>query len=254
MSILDMAVPAENAVESINALVYGESGSGKTYLSGTGRENGKNDLIIDLEGGTITNAAAGSDVNVLRVKTYEELLKVIEALEENPERFEWVTVDSLSKVQEFIWEYILDAERSGRNPSRSKYRKELQEWGEAQERFKEIISRLKACDANVIHLVRSELDIDEESQEFQRPAVHGKQGVISQWVCGEMDLVGYLRVAEKDGRQYRRIEFNKQPEFWAKDRFGIFAKPQANMTLERLTDILLAASKKKKKDTKEEGK
>lgn len=249
MSILDLAVPASETVESINALIYGSNGAGKTRLAGSGRDKGKNDLIIATERGTVSAARANSEANVLRVNTYEELLEAIEAIEDNPDRFEWVILDSLTKTQDLIWDYLLDP-RSGRNPSRSKYKKELQEYGEEQERLKEIVNRLVNCDSNVIFTALTELAVDEEAQEFRRPQIHGKQGEVAEWVCGQVDLLGYLRVATLKGETVRRLDFGKKPEYYAKDRFDVFKGPQINLTLEKMTNELLEAGVNEKEESK----
>lgn len=238
MSILDTATPVQDTVESVNMLIFGESGSGKTHFAGTGREAGANDLIIAVEQGTVSAARSGSKANVLHAKDYNTLVSIVEAVEAEPDRFEWVILDSLTKTQDIIWKHILD-ESINRNNNRSRYKKELQEYGEAQERLKEIVERLVSCDANVIFTAQAELDVDEESQEFQRPMLHGKQGAIAQWVCAQVDLVCYLRVSQRDGKEFRRFAFNKASEYTAKDRFAIFKTPVRNLTLENLTKALL---------------
>ena len=240
MSILDLATPVQETVESINMVLYGDNGVGKTHFAGSGRDHGKNDLIIAVEQGTVSAARAGSQASVLHAKDYDTLMQIIEAVEAEPDRFEWVVLDSLTKTQDLIWDHILGT-ATERNPSRSRYKKELQEYGEAQERLKEIVERLVSCEANVIFTAQAELDVDEESQEYKRPQLHGRQGAIAQWVCAQVDLVGYLRVAKYKGKTYRRFEFNKEPEFYAKDRFAAFPTFVPNLTLEKMTDTLLGA-------------
>lgn len=238
MGILDMAAPVQESVESINALIFGDSGSGKTVFAGSGSER---DLIIAVEQGTVSAARQGSKAQVLHAKDYDTLMEIIEAIESEPDRFDWVILDSLTKTQDIIWDHILDTATTA-NPSRSRYKKELQEYGEAQERLKEIVERLVSSEANVIFTALAELDVDEESQEFRRPQLHGKNGAVAQWVCGQVDLVGFLRVARSGQEEFRRMDFNKKPQFWAKDRFGVFTKAVKNLTLEKLTDILTKAS------------
>lgn len=253
MSILDTATPVQEQVESINMLLYADNGVGKTHFSGTGRGKGEKDLIIAVEQGTVSAARTGSKAKTIAVKDYDTLMEIIEAIEDEPDRFEWVTLDSLTKTQDLIWKHILDSALV-KNPSRSRYKKELQEYGEAQERLKEIVERLVSCDANVIFTAQAELDVDEEAQEFKRPQLHGQKGALAQWVCAQVDLVCYLRVAYKDGKMYRRFEFNKHPEFYAKDRFSVFTSPVPNLTLANMTKALLDAGTEKAPENKTENK
>lgn len=241
-NILDLATPAVESVESINVLLHGDSGAGKTVFAGSGREEGKNDLILAIEQGTLSAARRGSKANVLPIKTWEELDAAVTAICDDPERFDWVIVDSLTKMQDLIWSHILD-EAVGRNPSRSPFKKELQEYGEAQQRLSSIIERLNSSDANIIYTALSELHVDEEANEFKMPSIHGQSGKLAAWVCAQMDVVAYISVARnKDRKEFRKFQFNKTPEVFAKDRLNIFPKPVANLTLEKFTDKLLEES------------
>lgn len=242
MGILDNIAPASKTVESINALVYGDSGVGKTYFAGSGSEKGKNDLLIAIEHGTVSAANAGSEVNVLKINTWDEFMEAIEAIVDNPHRFGWVIVDSLTKLQDLIWKDILDT-AVGKNPARSPYKRELQEYGEAQLRFRSVIERLNSSDANVLYTALSVLATDEESNEFKMPSIHGQKGDLAAWTCAQMDIVGNIRVLRKDGQLFRAFTFSKSPEIFAKDRFGVFTKSVKNLSLAKFTDTLLEAGK-----------
>lgn len=254
MSILDQALPASETVESVNALVYGDSGSGKTTFAGSGRDNGKNDLILAIEHGTASTARAGSQVNVLPIKSWDDLVSAVDALVDDPGRFEWVIVDSLTKMQDLIWEHIIK-EATDRSPNRSAFKKELQEYGEAQLRFTSIVERLNGSDVNVIYTALAELHTDEEANDFQMPSIHGQQGRLAAWTCAQVDVLCYLKVAKSPkGTEYRRFQFNKTTDVFAKDRFQLFPKPAPNLTLEEFTDKLLEgnATEAKESDEKNE--
>lgn len=239
MSILDQIKPVSETVESVNALVYGQSGSGKTVFGGSGTER---DLIVAIEHGTSSAARQGSKASVIDIRTWDELDELVTALTDDPERFDWIIIDSLTKMQDLIWEDILD--NAVRNsPNRSPYKRELQEYGEAQMRLTSIVERLNGSDANVIYIALSELQTDEEANEFQMPSIHGQGGKLSAWVCAQMDIVCYISVArDRERNTFRKFQFNKSPEVFAKDRFDIFRNPVKNLTLQRLTDKLQEGS------------
>ncbi|MDD2326255.1 MAG: AAA family ATPase [Alphaproteobacteria bacterium] len=240
MSILDLATPVSDTVESVNMIVYGDSGVGKTVFSGSGRDKGKNDLILAVEHGTSSAGRAGSKANVLTVRKWTELVEAIDELIEDPDRFDWVIVDSLTKVQDLIWEHIIGEARRN-NPGRNVYARELQEWGAAQLMLTEVVERLNGSEVNVIYTALAELGTDEEAQEFKLPSIHGKGGKLAAWVCAQADVVAYMSVGRTSkGTEYRKFQFNKSPEVFAKDRFNLFpGKPVANVTLEKFTDKLL---------------
>lgn len=238
MSILDLAVPVEENVESVSLLLYGDSGSGKTTFLGSGRDNGKHDLIIGVEKGTVSAARAGSKVNVLPVKDLEHLFQIVEAIEDEPHRFEWVCIDGITKLQDVIWTAII-TDAVSKRPNRSRFTREIQEYGEAQAILKEIVQRLVDSDANVIFTATTDLFQDENAETVARPNIHGKDGGIARWVTEQVDVVCYLTVGEMKGKTYRKFSFNKSDHFWSKDRFQVFEKPVANLTLEKYTQKLL---------------
>lgn len=237
-SILDLAQPVEEVSTSVNMLLYGDSGTGKTRFAGSGRELGKNDLIIDIEGGTISAARSHSKANTIRVKSYDQLMEIIEAIEEDPDRFEWVVVDSITKMQDLIWQKIL-GNAITKNPSRSPHTRELQEYGEAQSRLKDIVERLNQSEANILWTALADSEIDEDGNTQKLPSIQGKQGKISAWVCAQMDIVAYLKVLTVNNKTVRAMFFNKQPEFYAKDRLMLFPKGQKNLTLDTFTKKIL---------------
>lgn len=245
MSILDQAQPVSDTQEAVTVLLYGASGAGKTRFLGSGRENGKNDLIIAVENGTVSASRAGSQANVIKPKNWAEMEAIVKAIEDEPDRFEWVCLDSLTQLQDFIWDCIIE-EKVANNPSRSRYTRELQEYGENQARTKAVVSRLIGSGANVIFTATEDLDVDEEGNKFKLPSIHGKNGALAMWCAAKPDIVGHLTVAKNpsDGQLFRRFQFFKTPGAIGKDRFDVFTRPQANLTLEKFTDILLAAGQK----------
>lgn len=241
-NILDSAKPVSEVSTSVNMLLYGDSGVGKTVFAGSGRENGKNDLIIDVEGGTLSAARSKSQSNVIPATDYDTFVSIVEAIEKEPDRFEWVVVDSLTKLQDVIWNKILE-EAVAKNPSRSPYKRELQEYGEAQSRLKDLVERLKNSEANVLFVTLADTEVDEDGNNVRVPAIHGSQGRVQAWVSAQMDVVAYLRVVQTKEGNVRVTHFNKTPEFYAKDRLKMYpGKGVKNLTLEKYTDKILSQS------------
>lgn len=250
MSLLDLAVPVGESKESVNMLLYGHSGVGKTTFLGSGRDKGKHDLIIAIENGTTSAARAGSQVNVLPVKTLKEFEEVIAAIEEEPERFNWVCIDSITKLQDLIWEGIIEDSLLIK-PDRSPYKRELQEYHEGQLRLKSYVSRLCSSKANVIFTALATQMYNDDAEVYLEPAIEGKKGALAAWVCGEVDVVCYMATATKSGKTVRTFQMSENSRCIAKDRFGLFPKIVGNLTLEAFTDKLEQASAQEKT---EEGK
>jgi len=237
-NILDLAQPVTEVSTSVNMLLHADSGVGKTVFAGSGREGGKNDLIIDIEGGSLSAARSHSKASAIHVKDYGQLIEIIEAIEDEPDRFEWVIVDSITKLQDLIWSKIMD-DAISRNPSRSPHKRELQEYGEAQSRLKAIVERLNNSEANILWTALSDTEVDEDGNNVKVPAIHGQQGKLSAWVSAQMDVVAYMKVMEINDKETRVTFFNRKPEFYAKDRLRVFRKAQQNLTLGKFTDKIL---------------
>lgn len=250
-NILDLAKPVSEVSTSVNMLLYGDSGVGKTVFAGSGRENGKNDLIIDVEGGTLSAARSNSHTNVIPATDYDTFVSIVDAIEKEPDRFEWVVVDSLTKLQDVIWNKILE-EAVAKSPSRSPYKKELQEYGEAQSRLKDLVERLKNSEANVLFLALADTEVDEDGNNVRVPSIHGSQGRVQAWVSAQMDVVAYLRVVQTKEGNVRVSHFNKTPEFYAKDRLKLYpGKGVKNLTLAKYTDKILSQSEDETTESKE---
>lgn len=250
-NILDLAKPVSEVSTSVNMLLYGDSGVGKTVFAGSGRENGKNDLIIDVEGGTLSAARSNSQANVIPATDYDTFVSIVDAIEKEPDRFEWVVVDSLTKLQDVIWNKILE-EAVAKSPSRSPYKKELQEYGEAQSRLKDLVERLKNSEANVLFIALADTEVDEDGNNVRVPSIHGSQGRVQAWVSAQMDVVAYLRVVQTKEGNVRVSHFNKTPEFYAKDRLKLYpGKGVKNLTLAKYTDKILSQSEDETTESKE---
>lgn len=250
-NILDLAKPVSEVSTSVNMLLYGDSGVGKTVFAGSGREKGKNDLIIDVEGGTLSAARSNSQANVIPATDYDTFVSIVDAIEKEPDRFEWVIVDSLTKLQDVIWNKILE-EAVAKSPSRSPYKKELQEYGEAQSRLKDLVERLKNSEANVLFLALADTEVDEDGNNVRVPSIHGSQGRVQAWVSAQMDVVAYLRVVQTKEGNVRVSHFNKTPEFYAKDRLKLYpGKGVKNLTLAKYTDKILSQSEDETTESKE---
>src|SRR5699024_9680645 len=177
-------------------------------------------LIIDIEGGTLSAARSKSQANVIPAYDYDTFVSIVEAIEEDPDRFEWVVVDSITKLQDIIWNKIL-AEAVAKNPSRSPYKRELQEYGEAQSRLKDLVERLKNSDANVLFIAVAESELDGGGNTVLGPAIHCAQVKVQSWVSTQRDGVPDLRVVQSNNVNIRVAQVTTPPEVDAMDRLRL---------------------------------
>lgn len=85
--------------EHLNMIIYGDTGTGKTYLCGSALdfEGSSPTLFIDFEGGTKT--LHGRKIDVVRPKNWKEIQTIYEYLYHDNEKYKSVVIDSLTELQ-----------------------------------------------------------------------------------------------------------------------------------------------------------
>ena len=100
MSLFDDVEPVDDKITSINVLLYGRPGVGKTYFAGQGLDHGKRNLILSFPGENIGSAArGGGQTNVAKITSWEQLEGYLNDIEDKPDYFDWIIVDSLTSLQ-----------------------------------------------------------------------------------------------------------------------------------------------------------
>ena len=182
---------------TVNMLVYGPPGVGKTTFASTAPKP----LIIDLENGTMS--LLGRDVDVAQVETLSDAREAIKYALNNG--YKTVVIDSITRYAELQLEEILRENK--RDTAR------IQDWGEVVKRIKKLIWTLQSKSINTIFIVLETEEKDEESL-VKRPAVPGQLKVA---IPAIVDIVGYMRI-RKGGE--RVVSVKPSPKWYAKDRSG----------------------------------
>jgi len=113
---------------TVNMLVYGPPGVGKTTFASTAPKP----LIIDLENGTMS--LLGRDVDVAQVETLSDAREAIKYALNNG--YKTVVIDSITRYAELQLEEILRENK--RDTAR------IQDWGEVVKRIKKLIWTLQS--------------------------------------------------------------------------------------------------------------
>lgn len=221
--------------ESINMLVYGDPGSGKTRLGGTAQEA----LFLATEAGTVAAARAGSKADVINCSDYRTFAEVLNDGRRgkviNPstgERYKWWIVDSLTMLQQVM---VQDITRQAHkdNANRSATILDMLGHQEMQARMKRVIGALNDLPENILYTAHAMRAEDEEGEPIILPDLTGKNGTadsttMSRFVCGTVNLYGYLKVqTDKDtGEEIpdgkRRLIVKRSGPYFGKDRYNVF--------------------------------
>jgi hypothetical protein len=248
--IIDM----EDFDESINMLIYGDSGVGKTVFGGSA----PNVLFVATEKGTIAAKRQGSDAKVWPVETWEDVQKnhayLKKATSAGDLPFNWVVMDSATAMQTYLWRAILDKavqDNSNRDPDIPA----IQDHQKMQNMYKRFIKAYCDLPVNVLFTATTARHDDEEGENIILPDITGKGYGLSQWSCAQMHVVGYMSVRRRgkaeERETVRRINFQTVPPYFGKDRYACLGKYNdlggctqpylENVTLQEVTDLIAAS-------------
>lgn len=212
-------VDLEDFNESINLLVYGDSGVGKTPFAA----QAPNAVILSTEKGTVSAKRFGSKAKLIKAPTWdhvESALDFVEALQKTPERRDWMVLDSTTKMQLLMLRWILEGEVAD-NEARDLDIPAIQNHQKWQNMFKRFIDRIIDMDINVIFVATAMHREDPEGDDLVLPDVQGKDYAIAQYFCSQMDGVYCLKAEtdKKSGEPVWKLLTKTRPPYFAKDRF-----------------------------------
>lgn len=251
MEVIDITNGTEQ--NGIFALVYGDSGTGKTDLIGTLGALGQV-LVIDIDMGSETLktsprvAPYRGNIVVVSFDKFADLDDAYQAVCKNDpkewskrfgveitKKFDWIVWDSWSELQ---WNMLQELrKKEGLSSSKLDFRKNIgiQHWGALTDLNKLCIESLrdatKSTGINQVFIMLESMSKDELSgQVFGGPAIHGKlvkemPGYFNIVVHTYTDLSGkYCRSTKSKGRwpaKTRRGAGIDKADATAKELFGI---------------------------------
>jgi hypothetical protein len=233
-------IPISEYDECINMLIYGHSGVGKTVFGGSG---GPDTLMIGVESGLIAAKRQGSKAKAWPVKSWDDVDRAYEYLRDNPGHgFRWVTLDSVTDMQEKLLRWILDKVVSESRQTRDMDIPAIQDHQKWQNMLKRFVNYFNDLPVNVLWTALEMKRENEEAEDIVLPLLLGKDYEISQIICGKMHIVGHMsdRVIKKGEAEtiQRRIQFNHVPPYFAKDRYSCLPRYMLNPTLPKVEELI----------------
>ena len=178
-------------VETVNILIYGEPGSGKTSLVNTARQP----LTLDFDKG-VHRSEFRKDVMI--IESWKQINDNMSELIKTFGNYDTVILDTIDTLLDYMGAWIIDQEpRLARN--------KLQFYGRLRDEFTLFVGKLKTLSKDII-MVAHIKERDEGDYRLKRPAITG--GSYDR-VLQIADFVGYLYI--KDNK--RVLDFNPT-DFW----------------------------------------
>ncbi len=186
--------------KTINTLIYGAPGIGKTHFASTAPKP----YIIDMEDGGLTIDQNTFPGKINLCLTIAEIQAAIsEALKEG---YKTIVFDTLTRYCEILLDRILE--------EGNKTKAGWDEYGEVSKRIRKLVWSLRFKKVNMIFLCH-EKEIESENGLIKRLAL---QSSLTRSIPAIMDVVGYLH---KNNKDERAISVNPTPFWDAKHRIPI---------------------------------
>lgn len=225
-----------NQAPLINALIYGESGVGKTTLLGSLSEVEELGpvVIINIEGGTLSIKEKYPDVEVVRPTTIAQMQKIYDDLYRDPKRYKTVCIDSLSELRVmFMTEVMKDvvAENSDRDPDVPGIR----EYSKNTEQVRKLVRGFRDLPCNTIFTALSATVLDKNNIPRTVPALTNK---LTGEVPGLVDCVFYMYTKMVAREEKRLLLTSKTEREVAKDRSTKLPKVVEEPTFRQIYDLM----------------
>lgn len=190
----------------INALIYGESGAGKTRLALTCDRP----LVISAEGGLMS--LQGADIPYIEVTDIKTAREAVQYVTKHAGEYGTIIFDSLSEIAEIV---LADLMQKTPDPRKI--------YPEMESAVTRLIRQLRELPCSVIWIAKQTTVTDDAGRKSYAPLVPGQK--FSDKLPYLLDLVGRLvvdTVQKEDGTvsHRRTLRFVQDGTFTAKDRSG----------------------------------
>jgi hypothetical protein len=245
--------------EHISMCLYGIPGIGKTrFVGGT---PGKVLLIrppVDHTESILIPDRAGITERVVR--DWDDMQKLEDELRHDGRRWDWVWVDSVSLLQDYLLDDVLETEiANSNNPKRADYGPDQGVYGRNMFRIAAWMRHAAigpdlfnfGWTAHVEELPSPDVDEDDDPVTKLMPWVQGKQ--MASKLCGYVNLVayyGWARIKGADGPK-RVLRTQSSEKFYAKDQYDALTAKSGRMVEPSMPRLIEAIEQSPRRNVRE---
>jgi hypothetical protein len=230
----------DGASEFKNLMIHGDSGTGKTVLSGTtpGRV-----LFLAGEPGYISAARRGAKGKARIVRDTSTALAAADWLENGAcSQFDWVILDGATTLEKkFLLQYA--AEAFDANPAKRAHRNlpDKPDYFNTQNFMKGWIARFIDMPVNFLLTCHSMRPDGDQGETLVYPGFQGKGTEIANFISGLFHTIGYMSIRiNTEHEEVRRVLWHHHYDektdtrYFAKDQFDALPKYTDNWTMPQI--------------------
>ncbi len=205
----------------IKAVVFGQSGTGKTRSIISLKKAGFKVLLISAESGTISLADEVIDmidisrddngVEIPMEKRFERIGEIFKFLKNGKHDYDTVCLDSMTEINKCLIAY-LKAKPEYQDPKNT-----LKMYGENLETMTKLARVFRDLPYNVVLISLSGIEKDDVGRRFVTTDLVGQ---VANHIPPLFDEVLYLHIADADGKPERRFQCHSTKDVICKDRSG----------------------------------
>ena len=189
--------------EKINALIYGDPGSGKTHLAGTAQDVPEmaDVHVFNIDGGIMTLAQRG-DIHATDIHSVDDLEQELFKIVNKDPKYattKTVVIDNITELQTLVLESLTTqqfAERRKKNKNYTIDEVYLEDYGVAGKRLARILRGFRDLPIHVLYIAhkKDKMRQGTNTLEESKPNMTEKLGTA---IMGYMDYVWYLYTADE---------------------------------------------------------
>lgn len=221
---------------SINWMLYGDPGMGKTPLISTADKA----LILDADTGKESALLMGSTAEVWTMQTWSDMDEANEyCRHEKGFPFKWVFLDGITQWQDLGLKDILE-EEVARNPRKRTWPEvpDKPEYLRNQNRLLKWVTEMKAAPFNFGMTAYPMTIEDNDGKPLTMPMIVGKPNYgMTKMICGHMNLITHLtiRKGKDDEEPYQVLQTQRMDtRIYARDRFRALPALYKNPTVPKM--------------------